>query len=137
LKVLLVVIRQTFGWLDKRTGKRKERDRISSSQFQRKTGLSQRIITRTIHSLSIKKLISITGTKHDELKFACDRKGKRYLYYALIQPVHFETATSVQCAKQPAHNVTYNKTNSFKPTSTKRTFSGHISSLIQNRAYSR
>ena len=33
LKVLLVVIRQTLGWLDKLTGKRKSRDRITISQF--------------------------------------------------------------------------------------------------------
>ena len=33
LKVLLVIIRQTYGWFDFKTKKRKQRDWISYSQF--------------------------------------------------------------------------------------------------------
>jgi hypothetical protein len=44
LKILLVIIRHSNGWIDKRTGKRKTRDRISHSQFKGKTGLCSKII---------------------------------------------------------------------------------------------
>ena len=51
LKILLVVIRQTYVWIDKRTGKRKTRDRISQSQFKSKTGLCSKIISKGIQNL--------------------------------------------------------------------------------------
>jgi hypothetical protein len=38
IKLLLVIIRQTYGWIDSRTGKRKQRNRISRKQFVVKTG---------------------------------------------------------------------------------------------------
>jgi hypothetical protein len=134
LKVLLVIIRQTLGWLDKRTGRRKTRDRISSSQFHKKTGLSQRIITKTLHSLSEKNLILITDYKQNELRFACDRKGKKYLFFSLKEPAHIETATCAKYAVGPTHKVTHNKTNSTKLTRTKRNFCGRIDSLVKNYA---
>jgi phage replication O-like protein O len=54
LKTLLIIIRQTTGW-------NKPRDRISHSQFIKKTGLSQRSITSAIESLSHRNFIYITN----------------------------------------------------------------------------
>jgi len=51
IKTLLVIIRQTIGFIDKRTNKRKVRDRITLSQFSLKTGLSTRIISKAIDGL--------------------------------------------------------------------------------------
>ena len=59
LKILLVIIRQTNGWIDKKTDRRKVKDRITYNQFILKTGLSRRIISAAIKSLSQKHLIEI------------------------------------------------------------------------------
>ncbi|MFA6924784.1 MAG: replication protein, partial [Bacteroidales bacterium] len=60
LKVLLVIIRQTLGWEDKKTkSERKEIDWISSSQLYLKTGSSKRAINEAIQSLVKKNLIAV------------------------------------------------------------------------------
>ncbi|MBK9715966.1 MAG: replication protein [Saprospiraceae bacterium] len=95
LKILLVIIRQTNGWIDKHTGKRKTKDRITQSQFRIKTGLSKRIISKTLKMLSDKDLISIYDRKHNLLKNSLERRGQPVLLYSL-NPVHFATSTSAQ-----------------------------------------
>lgn len=45
-KVLTVIWRQTEGWLDLQTGKRKEWDEISYSQFMERTGIRSRATLR-------------------------------------------------------------------------------------------
>lgn len=59
LKVLLIIIRQTLGWLDPVTKKPKEWDWISKVFFVKKTGLSKRSIGIAITSLILKKLIVV------------------------------------------------------------------------------
>lgn len=81
LKVYLVIIRQTLGWHDKRTGKRKIRDRITNGQFKTKTGLSDRSINRAIQKLIIRKLIEVTNGKREVLRLGSERKGQPILYY--------------------------------------------------------
>lgn len=81
-KILLVIIRQTYGWLDRHTGKRKQRDCISYAQFMQKTGLSRRILTETMKGLVAKKAIFITDFKGAPLPLPQDRAGGRYLFYS-------------------------------------------------------
>ena len=81
IKVMLVIIRQTIGWTDKRTGKRKVRDRITHQQFVKKTGLSDRSITRAVQKLIIRKLIEVTDGKKEVLTLGSSRKGKSILLY--------------------------------------------------------
>ena len=131
LKIFLVIIRQTYGWIDSKTGQRKTRDRISHSQFQSKTGLSLRSTINAIQSLQTKKMIIITDTKGSELLFACDRKGKKYLYYSTsLSPVTL-LQTSAKNVTQPVQKMTYNKTNYTK---TNRHFTGHIKTLMDKYA---
>ena len=60
LKVLLVVTRQTLGWvLDSETGMRKEEDWITYKQFKQKTGLSTRSLSTAIDALVRYKLIQV------------------------------------------------------------------------------
>src|SRR5690349_13740043 len=75
LKLILVIIRQTNGWVDKRTGLRKTRDRISHGQFIKKTGLCRRIISKTLQSLIEKNLIQVTCQYGNTLDQPEDRKG--------------------------------------------------------------
>jgi len=84
LKVLLVIIRQTFGWIDPYTRKRKTRDWISHSQFVKKTNLSRKSISEALKSLSTKNIITITDFKGEPLYYSWERKGKRRLYFSLF-----------------------------------------------------
>jgi len=117
LKIILVIIRQTIGWVDQRTGKRKERDRISFSQFAEKTGLSRKSISKAINSLSKRNLIVITDKTGNNLNASFQRKGKASIYYSFsskdITSVIF---THNMCKFFPQHvqKVTYNKRNNNK-----------------------
>lgn len=52
LRVLLIVVRQTLGWIeDLETGRRKEKDWISRSQLMSKTGRKQRAISSAVDML--------------------------------------------------------------------------------------
>ncbi|MBK9722012.1 MAG: replication protein [Saprospiraceae bacterium] len=141
LKILLIIIRQTNGWIDKFTGKRKTRDRITQSQFRIKTGLSKRIISKTLKSLSDKELIAISNQNNQLLKNSLDRKGKAILYYE-IAPAHFMTSTSAQSDIRPVHKSAYNKTNYTKLNITKgnrlpkrQNTIGSINEIIEKSKY--
>ncbi len=82
LKVLLVIIRATYGWVLP-NGKRKTRDWISQSQFKNKTGLSRQTISTTLHMLSEHNLVSINDRGGAKLTTPQSRKGKSRLYYSL------------------------------------------------------
>lgn len=84
LKVLLVIIRQTLGWKDRRAllG-RKEIDWISNVQLQSKTGSSRRAISTAIESLVSKKLIEVFDDRGNLLNDPEKRKGKLRLYFKL------------------------------------------------------
>ncbi|MHB8927779.1 MAG: hypothetical protein ACYC9Q_09015 [Bacillota bacterium] len=64
LKVVLHIIKQTYGWLDHKASQesgtlvRKRQDYISYSQFHRATGLSSASISRAIRSLLAVGVIS-------------------------------------------------------------------------------
>lgn len=84
LKVLLVVIRQTLGWADRRgIFGRKETDWISGSQLREKTGCSYRAISPAIDLLVKKRLIVIHDERGYTLSYSKDRQGKTRLYYSL------------------------------------------------------
>jgi hypothetical protein len=84
LKILLIIIRQTLGWVDKKEkGGRKSRDWISTSQLERKTGLSRRAISCGLALLVQRGLIRVTDHRGFPLHEAKERKGKIRLYYEL------------------------------------------------------
>ena len=82
LKVLLVIIRQTLGWLDRSTGLPKTKDWISRSFFQKKSGLSYKSISLGIAGLIHNNLIVTTDKYGYILKTAKQRRGKKKIYYA-------------------------------------------------------
>ena len=84
LKVLLIIVRQTLGWADRRgMFGRKEADWISGSQFIKKTGSSRRAISSAIDQLVKKGLIEVLDDYGTVLKYSEQRKGKLRLYYRL------------------------------------------------------
>lgn len=83
LKILLVIIRQTFGWRDNYTkSKRKERDWISGSQLVLKTGSSKRAINEAIQTLVQKKLIDVLSFSGEVLNVPEKRRGQQKLFYS-------------------------------------------------------
>ena len=82
LKVLLVIIRQTYGWIAK-NGKRKKRDWITQKYFMKKTGLSNKSVSLAVNELAVKKIIVCTDNKKKPLMLKENRKGKDKIYYRL------------------------------------------------------
>lgn len=84
LKVLLVIIRQTYGWTrSKGSEHRRSKARILFGQFKKQTGLSIGSIHRAIKELHQRKLIIIYDYHHKELHHPSERQGKPFLMYAL------------------------------------------------------
>jgi hypothetical protein len=88
LKVLLIIIRQTLGWEDKKTKtERKELDWISGSQLVMKTGCSKRTINSAIEILMQKKLINVLSESGAFLDTPEKRRGQQKLFYSLSRAV--------------------------------------------------
>lgn len=85
LKVLLLVVRKTLGWiLDPKTGLRKEEDWISYSQLKNMTGLSSRPLSNAIDTLCSKyTLIEIRDKDGNKLDTIEKRKiaGRKRLSF--------------------------------------------------------
>ena len=90
LKVLMVIIRQTYGWIDKNTGMRKTRDWISHRQFEVKTGLSRRSISDALQSLVARRLVEISDPAGRSLVSSRQRSGKVQTCYGFIPPVQYQ-----------------------------------------------
>jgi hypothetical protein len=89
LKVLLVVIRQTLGWVDRRgLYGRKDSDWISGSQLMLKTGSSKRAISSAIDSLVKKRIIEVIDYRGYILNNPESRQGKTKLFYRLNSIVY-------------------------------------------------
>jgi len=125
LKVLLVVVRQTLGWVDS-NGKRKERDWMSQKFLANKTGLSPKSVSQGIELLVTKNLIRATSEEGDELWYASERRGKERVYYGLSNALI--TFLPKPCVKSTQDPVT--KGNNTKLTYTKLKF--HRSELSEN-----
>jgi len=110
IRVLLVVIRQTFGWKDIKTGNRKVRDRMTYDFIVRRTGLYRTIISETIQGLADKGLLLITDRDGTPLKTAMERKGKWFLFFQ-FQPVRFCDATYSESRTEPVRDSEHNKRN--------------------------
>lgn len=83
LKLLLIIIRQTNGWVDFKTGRRKTFDWIALSQFMKKTGLAERTISLSLDSLVSKGVIEIRSSQRKVLSKPQQRQGQKRLFYGL------------------------------------------------------
>lgn len=83
LTVLLVIVRQTAGWINPRTKRRKDMDWIAGSQLREKTGYSRKSISTALEGLITKQLICVSDGGGNTYYSAKERQGKTRLYYAL------------------------------------------------------
>jgi hypothetical protein len=105
LKILLVIIRQTLGWVDRRAlHGRKEIDWISGSQLQSKTGCSRHAISSAIEVLVKCRLIDICDHNRNQLPKASERKGKQRLFFCLSKTFHSPGDNSVENPVNPQIN---------------------------------
>jgi hypothetical protein len=83
VRILLVVIRSTAGWIDAR-GKRKTRDWITHRQFQVRTGRAGESVSKAIDSLVRQGFLEVTDERGRFLNTASSRKSRfAKLYYQL------------------------------------------------------
>ena len=83
LRVVLVVARQTLGWIaDPATGRRKDQDWISNYQLQQKTGMSANSIRKAVTGLVDKEIIQALSNSGDILDTPVKRimSGGRIFY---------------------------------------------------------
>lgn len=93
LKVLLIVVRQTLGWLeDKKTGRRKEKDWMTNTQLCEKTGLSQQAVTDSIAFLVENKLIDAL----DEIGNKLETRKKRREVGRKHKKIFYRLATTLK-----------------------------------------
>lgn len=128
LKLLLVIVRQTLGWiLDPKTGMRKEEDWISYKQLREKTGLATESLSKAIDSLVKYGLIQVRGQSGELLNTSYKRmlEGKRrgsFIYRLNLTVLKTETHCfenrSSTVSKIESNKINSYKTNSYK-TSTK------------------
>jgi biotin operon repressor len=85
--LLFIIIRQTIGWIDLRTKKRKDRDWLAGSQLRQKTGYSRKAISTAINTLVKHKLVIVYDHRGNKLLSPKDRQGKTCLYYGYNQSV--------------------------------------------------
>jgi len=82
LKVLLIILRQTVGWV--KNGKRKDRDWISHRYFITKTGLSRKSVSQAVSLLIKKKLITAETNTKEDLRQSINRKGRVCIFYSCL-----------------------------------------------------
>lgn len=83
LRVLLVIVRQTLGWIeDSETGRRKEKDWISRTQLVSKTGRSSRAVSPAIETLCQYQLIQTISENGGVFETPAERKdaGEKIFY---------------------------------------------------------
>lgn len=113
LRVLLIVLRQTVGWIDSKTGKRKIKDRLSYSFILKKTGLYRTVLSKTIQSLIDKSLLVVTDGKETELHQAHERRGHPLLFYE-SRLVRICDMTCSQSRIRLVRDCEHNKRNTLK-----------------------
>lgn len=121
LRIILIIIRQTNGWIDARTGKRKTRDRISHRQFVSKSGLTRQTVSSTLNRLNQRGIILITDKTGAPLYTPDMRKGRTWLFYA-VSTLEDVGLVNGRCkGRTPEHVgiVVHNKTNLTKEKRTK------------------
>lgn len=119
LKLLLIIIRQTWGWRDPRTNQPKHKDWISGSQLRKKTGCSRRALTDATASLVKRNLIQVSGDAGISLRTAEERKGKLRMFYRFLNPSGKAVDSKrvrEKIAQQPAQKLPITKDTSTKET---------------------
>ena len=113
LKVLLVIIRQTYGWKDKKTNTYKRWDWISQQFFVKKTGLSARAVSTAISQLLIRQLILVKNRQGRLLFHKQERQREPKLYFSCTLEVTPSEVREPDPVKQ-GHTTIIKHTNTYR-----------------------
>ena len=87
LRVLLVVLRQTWGWRDKATGRPKERDWLTHGRLKKSTGRASEAVSAAVDGLVRRGLIIVEDAAGNALPTPADRRRHAAsLYFRLGSP---------------------------------------------------
>lgn len=113
--ILLIIIRQTIGWYNPKTKKRKVRDWISYAQFKKKSNLSKKTISNAINTLIMLNIISANDRNGRILSNTNERKGKLCIYYTcLLVDREKSNMSNVKKGTKPRENLHITKLTSTK-----------------------
>lgn len=82
LKVLIIILRQTYGWYDSKRKKRKSRDWISVQFFAKRTGLTRKSVSQALTLLIAHNYITATNRNGKILTTIKDRQSSKRIYYS-------------------------------------------------------
>ena len=88
-RLVLIIIRQTYGWVDQRTGERKTRDRISHGQLVAKSKISRRAISNDIKRLIDRRLAGWSMTLRERYLHKGRSQGLSDLAYCFSSSLIF------------------------------------------------
>jgi len=143
LKVLIIVARQTLGWIeDKETGMRKREDWMTQKQLMKKTGLSQWGVTAAIKGLVKKDLIEVRDKEKIILETAekrrqAGRKHKKIFYRLKVSYQGKQGRLPRKTRKNATKKSLDNKTNSLNKTNLLQKNNTHEQKDVRVRAYKR
>lgn len=109
LKVLLVIIRQTYGWVDPKTKTHKKFDWISGQFFSKKTGISKRAVSDAISKLIEKQLIIVKNENGKIVHNKARRRQASKLYYGLNKKASSEVTLQTSVKKSNTTIITHTK----------------------------
>ncbi len=105
LRVVLIILRQTVGFINKYTKQRKNTDWISNAFFVRKTKLSSKSVSLAIAGLIDKNLIIALDVHGNALSNPKDRKAQKRIYYAYAP--YWQDYQQEKAAKELQKKFTY------------------------------
>jgi hypothetical protein len=73
-RILCVIARQTLGWKDPKTGKRKQSDWLTQRQLKRRTGRESEAICNALDALVSKRLVDVRTSEGQPLRTPADRR---------------------------------------------------------------
>lgn len=86
LKVLLVIVRQTLGYVvSKKNKQRRVRAWLSQLRLTQLTGLSRKAISQAIAGLVERNIILVTDEENNALVAPDERKHHRKLFFQLVE----------------------------------------------------
>lgn len=121
LKVLLFIIRRTYGMLEKGSKyNRVRRAWISQKLFRTCCNLSGRAVSTSIDNLAIKEIIEVTDSEGELLNTKQKRRGKPRLYFACrLRLAHMDfkkkKKACEQVSKKPVNTLHIIKPTMIKP----------------------
>jgi biotin operon repressor len=108
-RVLCVVVRSTNGWIDPKTGGRKQADWLSQTQLIARTGRASAAISRAVDTLTQRGIIVVSNSTGQRLETPAERRRAKRLYFAIhpgLLAGHTTSSVKYSQSELPKANTT-------------------------------